>query len=124
MDSYKLIYLHQYFTVPTLSGGTRSWEFSTRLVKDKWQVSMICGDSELTGISSDTVRKLFDNRDVDKFELNAIPSEYSNNMSFSQRIMAFIGFAVKSSKSIARTESRPNFRDQHPPYHCNSSLIT
>ena len=102
MDSYKLIYLHQYFTVPTLSGGTRSWEFSTRLVKDKWQVSMICGDSELTGISSDTVRKLFDNRDVDKFELNAIPSEYSNNMSFSQRIMAFIGFAVKSSLKVLR----------------------
>ncbi len=102
MDSHKLIYLHQYFSIPTVSGGTRSWEFSNRLLQDKWQISMICGDSEIHGIPSDEILKLFNNQDIDKFQLNAISLKYSNNMNFSQRILAFLSFAIKSSLQILR----------------------
>ncbi|MBW4556342.1 MAG: glycosyltransferase family 4 protein [Trichormus sp. ATA11-4-KO1] len=97
----KLIYLHQYFTIPTVSGGTRSWEFSTRLVQDKWQVCMFCGDSEIHGFSSTEIVKLFNAKDVN-FDLNAIPLKYSNNMKFSRRILAFLSFAVRSSLQVLR----------------------
>ncbi|YAF97754.1 MAG: glycosyltransferase family 4 protein [Nodularia sp. CChRGM 3473] len=97
----KLIYLHQYFTIPTVSGGTRSWEFSTRLVQDKWQVCMFCGDSEIHGFSATEIVKLFNAKDVN-FDLNAIPLKYSNNMKFSRRILAFLSFAVRSSLQVLR----------------------
>ena len=102
MDTYKLIYLHQYFTVPTVSGGTRSWEFSTRLLQDKWQISMICGDSEIHGIPTNEILQLFNNQDLDTFQLNSISLQYDNKMSFSQRILVFLSFAIKSSLQILR----------------------
>ena len=101
MSYPKIIYLHQYFTIPTVPGGTRSWEFSTRLLKDKWLVCMICGDSEIQGISNNKIIKLLDGK-ADKFKLNAICSKYNNNMNFSRRILAFFSFALKSSLQVLR----------------------
>ncbi len=101
MNSQKLIYLHQYFSIPTVAGGTRSWEFSTRLVRDQWQVSMICGDSEIHGIPQDDILNFFET-EIGEFKLNAISLKYSNNMSYSQRILAFLKFALKSSLEVLR----------------------
>jgi glycosyltransferase involved in cell wall biosynthesis len=101
MNSHKLIYLHQYFVIPTVAGGTRSWEFSTRLVRDKWQVSMICGDSEIHGIPTNDILKFFDT-EIGQFKLNAISLKYSNNMSYPRRILAFLNFALKSSLEVLR----------------------
>ena len=101
MKSRKIIYLHQYFTVPIASGGTRSWEFTSRLLKNKWSVCMICGDSEIKKILDEENVKLFD-RETKNFQLNAISSKYNNNMSFSRRILAFLSFALKSSLQVLR----------------------
>ena len=101
MSSYKLIYLHQYFTVPTVSGGIRSWEFSTRLVRDKWHVSMMCGDSEIHNISVSQIVEFFD-KYQGTFHLNTISSRYSNKMGYSRRILAFLNFAVQSSLQVLR----------------------
>ncbi|GAA6617513.1 glycosyltransferase family 4 protein [Scytonema sp. NUACC26] len=101
MASYKLIYLHQYFTVPSVSGGIRSWEFSLRLVRDNWEVSMICSDSEIHNISGTQIVNFFKNYQG-KFQLKTISSNYSNNMSYSRRILAFLNFAVQSSIQVMR----------------------
>lgn len=110
LDSRKLIYLHQYFSAPTTASGTRSWEFSTRLVRDHWQVSMICSNSNIGETDKDEILNLF-NQDIDpyqtldqgnQFHLNIIPSTYSNHMSFLRRIMAFLRFAIQSSLKILR----------------------
>ncbi|OUL36002.1 hypothetical protein BV372_08875 [Nostoc sp. T09] len=101
MNTQKLIYLHQYFVVPSVAGGTRSWEFCTRLVRDQWQVNMICGDSEIHEIPKDEIFKFFD-KEIGQFKLNAISVKYSNNMSYSRRILAFLNFALKSSLEVLR----------------------
>ncbi|MBD2521575.1 glycosyltransferase family 4 protein [Nostoc sp. FACHB-133] len=103
MYTRRLIYLDQYFSIPTVSGGTRSWEFSTRIVQDKWQVCMFCGNSKIHGISAVNILKLFNRKNV-SFELNIIPLKYSNHMSFSRRILAFLSFAVRSSLQVLREE--------------------
>ena len=37
----KIIYLHQYFNTPKMSGSTRSYEIAKRLVKSGHSVEMI-----------------------------------------------------------------------------------
>jgi glycosyltransferase involved in cell wall biosynthesis len=101
MNTQKLIYLHQYFATPTVSGGTRSWEFSNRLIRDKWHVSMICGNSEIHEISKNDVLNSFDT-EIGKFQLNSISLKYSNNMSYGRRILSFFSFAIKSSLQVLR----------------------
>jgi glycosyltransferase involved in cell wall biosynthesis len=102
MNFQRLIYLHQYFAIPSLhGGGTRSWEFSTRLVRDKWQVCMISGELGIENISSEYILSFFANYSG-KFSLNTIAVNYSNSMTYSQRILAFLDFAIKSSLQILR----------------------
>jgi glycosyltransferase involved in cell wall biosynthesis len=101
MNSPKLIYLHQYFSIPKVAGGTRSWEFSTRLVRDGWEVRMISGDSEIHNIAQDEILKYFAT-EIGQFKLKPIPLKYSNNMSYSRRILAFLKFALTSSLEVLR----------------------
>ncbi len=88
----KIIYLHQYFVTPDMSGGTRSYEMARRLVAQGHEVHMVTSYLEPTENS-------------DWFETNEAginvhwyPVAYSNKMSFSERIKAFIKFAIASSK--------------------------
>ena len=39
----KVLYLHQYFTLPTQAGGTRSYEMAQQLIAHGHQVTMVCG---------------------------------------------------------------------------------
>lgn len=100
MKTHKLIYLHQYFTIPTVEGGTRSWEFSTRLVRDQWYVCMISGNANIGSVDTEEIYKLFPIGN--NLKLNLISVKYSNNMSFARRIIAFFLFAVKSTLEIIR----------------------
>ena len=42
--SLKILYLHQHFTTPKGSGGTRSYEFAKYLVSKGYEVILICGN--------------------------------------------------------------------------------
>lgn len=97
----RLIYLHQYFTIPLLPGGTRSWEFCVRLVRNGWHVSVVCGDSELPDVSEAQILKFYE-ESKGRFQLNTISLKYSNNLGYSRRILAFLSFALKSSLQILR----------------------
>ena len=42
----KIIYLHQYFTTPSMHGGTRSYELARRLVGMGHEVHMVTSDTQ------------------------------------------------------------------------------
>jgi len=94
-----LIYLHQYFTVPTVPGGSRSWEFCTRLVRDGWHVDMICGNSEISNICEPQILDFYKEY-KGKFKINALFLKYSNKLNYFLRFLAFISFAFRSSLKI------------------------
>lgn len=84
----KIIYLHQYFNTPKMSGGTRSYEMARRMAAAGHEVHMVT-----------SVRNANHQDDV-WFEtveaginVHWFPVPYSNDMSFLQRIRAFISFA-------------------------------
>lgn len=95
----KVLYLHQYFTLPTQAGGTRSYEMARQLIAHGHQVTMVCGDlaDERLGLSL-TSNKNIRRGSIDEIELISISVPYSNNMGLMARAKSFVSFAWQSTK--------------------------
>jgi len=88
----KIIYLHQYFTTPSMSGGTRSYEMARRFVATGHEVHMITSKrKECDGFSG------WLEENIDGIHVHWLHVPYSNEMGFKRRIMAFIKFSVLST---------------------------
>ena len=104
----KITYIHQYFTTPEMVGGTRSFEFARRFVDWGHEVTVISAWTEpsaqrdwfVTNEAGVTVRWL--------------PVRYANEMSYRQRMVAFIRFATSASAWAARTPADVVFATSTP----------
>jgi glycosyltransferase involved in cell wall biosynthesis len=87
----RILYFHQYFNTPEMSGGTRSFEMARRLVAKGHEVHMI------------TSWRFQDNRrdwfftDEAGIKVHWLPVPYSNHMGYVRRIKSFLHFAFKSA---------------------------
>ena len=104
----KILYLHQYFNTPDMSGGTRSYEMARRFVAQGHEVHMITSWREPRDDQA-----WFEN-DFAGIHVHWIPIEYSNHMSFADRIKAFFKFAFKSAKKAAEIEADVVFATSTP----------
>lgn len=91
----RILYLHQYFNTPTMSGSTRSFEMARRLVVAGHQVEMIT-----------TWRDATDKRDwfvthEDGIRVHWLPERYSNTLGYAARIRAFLSYAFASARRAA-----------------------
>lgn len=91
----KIIYLHQYFKTPDMSGGTRSYEMAKRMVKAGHEVHMITSWTENTDHTN------WFEENIEGIHTYWYPNSYNNAMSFSERIKAFIKFAKAASIKAA-----------------------
>lgn len=87
----RVTYIHQYFSIPTEPGGTRSWEFARRLADDGHQVTMICAGA---------VRRTFREQG---FTVIQLPVSYSNSMGTARRIVAFLHFMASATRAALTT---------------------
>lgn len=92
----KIIYLHQYFTTPEMSGGTGSCKMAKRMVAAGHEVNMVTSFRENKKDNTDW----FTTNEAG-IRVHWYPVPYSNNMSFSQRIKAFLTFAYEAEKKVA-----------------------
>lgn len=88
----KLLYIHQYFSFPDKSGGTRSYDLATQFVKKGIDVTVISSNMNPSNLGKWTK---FDRDGIHFYFLNC---PYSNNMGFYARIKAFVQFMFESSK--------------------------
>lgn len=95
----KIIYLHQYFKTPNMSGGTRSYEMARRMVAAGHEVHMIASWTK------ETEHKGWFEEDIEGVHTYWYPNPYDNTMTFSERVKAFIKFAQAASIKAA------SFRD-------------
>jgi len=77
-----IVYLHQYFK--TDSGGTRSYEFSKYLIDKGHSITMITGND-------------LQKKQIEGINIKSTRTSYSNNYSFTKRILSFIHFMIKST---------------------------
>lgn len=88
----KILYLHQYFNTPEMSGSTRSYEMAKRLVLQGHEVHLITAWREKTD------RKSWFKEIIDGIYVYWLPVFYSNHMDIQERIRAFFYFALKAGK--------------------------
>jgi len=88
----RVLYLHQYFNIPKMSGGVRSYDIAQHLIKSEHYVDMVTTSREY----------VFDNgwcRSNEKgINVHWFSLFYSNNLSYIKRLFAFFSFAYHSSK--------------------------
>ena len=90
----KLIYLHQYFTFPESSGGTRSYDLSKEFVKKGIDVLVITSNAGFKNIDT-SKRWTFYEREGIKFWI--LRNEYNHMMSIPRRILSFFQFVYYAS---------------------------
>lgn len=86
-----LLYIHQYFKFPEESGGTRSYDLATSLVKKGIKVTIITSENNLkTSKKWRTINR-------DGIEVIYLNCPYSNNMGIYKRITSFFKFSFYST---------------------------
>lgn len=88
----KIIYFHQYFNTPEMSGGTRSYEMARRLVAAGHEVHMI------TSWVKETDQSDWYMTNESGIHVHWFPNYYNNKMSYLDRIKAFFRFAFHAAK--------------------------
>ena len=91
----RVIYLHQYFNTPTMSGGTRSFELGRRLVDMGHEVHIVTSWREERGTSG-----WFETAEQG-LNVHWLPVRYSNRMGYADRVRAFVTFAMRSAGRAA-----------------------
>lgn len=97
-----ILYLHQYFVPPDGDGGTRSYEMGRRLVNAGHKVTLITSYARFP--ESYNFTKPVTDLEIEGINLKVLKIPYSNNMSFTRRIWAFISFALSSIKETMKTK--------------------
>lgn len=92
----RVLYLHQYFNTPEMSGGTRSYEMARRLVEMGHEVHLV------TSRRSGGDAKGWSRTREAGIEVHWLDVPYSNRMSYGQRMRAFARFAAAAGPYAAR----------------------
>lgn len=105
----KIIYLHQYFNTPEMSGGTRSYEMAKRIVAAGHEVHMVTSHRE-----EQKEHKGWFTTDEAGIKVHWYPVPYSNHMSYVQRISAFFAFAFAAKKKATSLQGDVVFATSTP----------
>ncbi|MDA8773308.1 glycosyltransferase family 4 protein [Luminiphilus sp.] len=104
----RVTYLHQYFNTPAMPGGTRSYEMARRLVAMGHEVNLV------TSWRENDEKKGWFETDESGIRVHWLPIPYSNNMSFTQRVRAFVRFAISAAGKAASIDSDVVFASSTP----------
>lgn len=102
----RILYIHQYFKTPSMSGGTRSYEMARRVVAAGHEVTMV------TSRSSGS--RLIETETVDGIDVVWIRVRYRNSMSYPRRVVAFGLFGFLASLICLRRRADLVFATSTP----------
>jgi glycosyltransferase involved in cell wall biosynthesis len=101
----RILYLHQHFSTPEGSSGTRSYEMARFLVNRGYQVTMVFGNSSRSAstipgnYTNGMKRGQYQGIDLVEFDL-----AYSNKQGKVKRFITFLRFALRSLKLAFREQ--------------------
>lgn len=106
----RILYLHQYFTLPSQPGGTRSFEMGRRLVEFGHDVDMITSDYA----PPEGRKRGWQRSDAAGISVHSYPVPYSNAMSYPRRIAAFAQFAWNAAQKASQLDGDLVFATSTP----------
>ncbi len=92
----RVVYLHQYFVTPEMSGGLRSFEMARRLVRAGHEVHMVTSDTTDT-----RKRTAWTESVVEGIHVHWAAVPYHNTMGYAGRLHAFFRFAWLAARRAA-----------------------
>mgnify|MGYP000046335558 CR=1 FL=1 len=104
----RIVYLHQYFNTPEMSGGTRSYEMARRLVAMGHEVDMV------TSWREPDMRTDWFTTDEAGIRVHWLPVPYSNHMGYNKRIASFLRFASGAARKAASLPADVVFASSTP----------
>lgn len=96
-----ILYLHQYFTTPDISGGTRSYTFAKKLIEKGHRVTMVTSAGRLKQKYPIEDKKI-SYLNIDGINVVSINVKYSQKMNYIKRIISFIIFMLYSSAYLIK----------------------
>ena len=81
-----ILYIHQYFKIPSEGGAIRSYYLAKGMIKKGHQVQMITSHNNNNYIK----------KDIEGITVHYLPVKYSNHFGYLRRIYAFLLFAHKA----------------------------
>jgi glycosyltransferase involved in cell wall biosynthesis len=105
----RIVYIHQYYCNPRMTGGIRSYEQGRRLVAQGHEVHVITTDIT-PGKRSLGWRRT----DDDGIQVHWFSVPYSNNMSYARRLRAFAEFMVLAAVKAAALKAELVFATSTP----------
>ena len=96
----RILYLHQYFTLPSGAGGTRSYEMARRLAARGHTVTAITSSACLGDSWAPSAG--WHAHELEGIHLEVVRVPYDNAMSFASRIRAFARFAALASLHVLK----------------------
>jgi glycosyltransferase involved in cell wall biosynthesis len=104
----RIVYLHQYFNTPEMSGGTRSFEVGRRLVAAGHEIHMVTSWREPAASSG-----WFTSMEAG-MRVHWLSVPYSNHMSYVRRMQAFVWFALAAARKAASLKADLIFASSTP----------
>ncbi len=104
----RIIYLHQYFATPQMSGGTRSYEMARRMVAAGHDVHMVCSDTRADASGGMRVDV------IDGINVHWLPVSYDNAMGIMRRLGAFAQFAIQATRYASKIDADVVFATSTP----------
>ena len=98
----RLTYIHQHFRRPDQAGGSRPYEFASRLSRAGWDVTVICAGPEARSYEVGDVR------------VRQLAVPYRNDMSFPRRLVAFARFSALATLRAVGTPADVVFASSTP----------
>jgi len=89
----RVVYLHQYFNTPAMSGGTRSYEMARRLVAAGHAVDLITSRRDASSPAGG-----WSVQEIDGIRVHWLPVRYSNRMSYRRRLASFLRYSVGAAR--------------------------
>ncbi|WP_143150616.1 glycosyltransferase family 4 protein [Chitinophaga sancti] len=99
--SKRIIYLHQYFATPSMSGGTRSYDLSKKFLEQGHEVVMITSSAYLKNVELTGTWTVVNYEGI---ELHILKQEYSNKTRFSKRILIFLKFLLFATRRVLKVK--------------------
>lgn len=95
----RVLYFHQHFSTRDGKTGTRSYEFSRRLIERGHQVTVVCGSFQVgsTGLTGDPKAKIRRGT-VDGIDVIELVLPYANKDPLIKRAFTFLKFAIRSAR--------------------------
>jgi len=98
----KVVYIHQHFVTNEGTSGTRSYDMSRYLVQMGWQVTMVCGLHDQSGLARLPFYRMWRTEWIDGIKVVHCNAFYSNSLSVPVRLWCFAKFSLLSLMAVIR----------------------